>query len=150
MKIKVENDMRPHIVSWLTRNGYYDAHECMIGGYCDVIGCKWGERKGRKKPELLEMICIELKLRDISGVISQAIHNHYHCNLSYCAMPVDFCRRMRDQSVKRFIEAGVGLLAVNNTGEIRTLVYSCYKNQIPHIVFRNRLWAFKLRNRRPK
>jgi hypothetical protein len=143
----VENEMRSAIVKWLNRSGYYDAHECLVGGYCDVIGCQWSERVGRKKPDLLEMICIELKLRDIKGVIAQAKGNHYHANLSYCAMPFDFCRKMQPKSRQKFIDAGIGLLSVfEDIVEIEIL--SDYKNKMPHVVFRDRLWNFKLRNDR--
>ncbi len=141
----IENDMRPAIVNWLQRCGYYDAHECLIGDYCDVIGCMWSERIGRSKPNLLEMICVELKMRDIAGVIYQAKGNHYHCNLSYCAMPLDFCNRMRPKSIERFINAGVGLLSVDGTA-VDIQLFSNYKNKSPDVVFRNRLWNFKLRN----
>lgn len=142
----VENDMRQAIVKWFNRNGYYDAHECMIGGYCDVIGCMWSERVGREKPELLEMICVELKMRDITGVILQARGNHYHCNLSYCAMPADFCGRMKLDSVEKFHTAGVGLLAVEDD-KVELIIYSDYHNDMPDEVFRKRLWNFKLRNK---
>ena len=141
----VENDMRPAIVNWLNRNNYYDAHECMISGYCDVIGCLWGDRIGRKPPTLLEMVCIELKMRDIGDVISQAQSNHYHANLSYCAMPIDICTVMRPQSILKFSHAGVGLLSVDNES-IKIIIYSNYKNKPPHEIFRKRLWAFKLRD----
>ncbi len=139
--------MRQAVASWLNRSGYYDAHECMIGGYCDVIGCMWSKRRGRRKPDLLEMICVELKMRDIAGAISQATGNHYHANLSYCAMPVDFCERMRSQSIQKFIQAGVGLLAVAEN-VVKILIYSEYRNEMPHLIFRNRLWAFKCRNKK--
>ena len=143
----VENDMRQTVVNWLNRNGYYDAHECLVGGHCDVIGCMWSERQGRRKPDLLEMICVELKMRDMVGVIDQAVGNHFHSNLSYCAMPQSFIRRMRPQSVYKFIRAGVGLLSVEKE-QVRVIVYSQYVNKMPHEIYRNRLWNYKLRSDR--
>ena len=142
----VENDMQVAIVKWLNRSGYYDAHECLIGGYCDVVGCIWGDRIGRRKPKLLEMICVELKMKDISGVISQAKGNHYHSNLSFCAMPGEFCQTMRNQSIQNFIDSGVGLLSVEGES-VKIIISSRYKNRTPDVTFRNRLWAFKLRHK---
>ena len=144
-----ENAMRPAIVGWLNRNGYYAAHECLVGGYCDVIGCMWSDRVGRRKPELLEMICVELKMRDIAGVIRQAKGNHYHANLSYCAMPLDFCKKIQKRSIQKFIDANVGLLSVDEH-KVEIVLYSEYKNKTPDIVFRNRLWNFKGRDERRK
>ena len=143
----VENEMRPAIVGWFRRNGYYDAHECLIGGYCDVIGCMWDQRDGRKPPSLLEMICVELKMRRIQEVISQAKGNHYHCNMSFCAMPAGFCERIAQRTRQKFIDACVGLLAVDGKN-VTVEIESTYNNWMPHEVFRKRLWAFKLRNKR--
>ena len=141
----VENDMRPSVVGWLNRNGYYDAHECLIGGYCDVIGCLWDERVGRSIPQLLETIAVELKMRKISEVISQAKGNHYHINLSYCAMPAGFVARMRPQSKKKFRDAGVGLLSVS-IDNVDVDIFSEYRNFEPHPVIARRLWNFKVRH----
>jgi hypothetical protein len=148
-EIMIENEMRPAIVKWLNRNGYYDAHECWVEwqGICDVIGCLWTKRFGRAKPDLLETICIELKMRDIRGVISQSRNNHPSCNLSYCAMPADFCHRMKPDRIQKFIDAGVGLLAVDG-GDVEIIIYSNYNNEIPDERFRNRMWNFKLRDGR--
>lgn len=143
----IENEMRPAIVNWLNRNGYYDGHELLIGGYCDVIGGKFDERVGRRKPDMGEMICVELKMRDIAGVIYQAKGNHHHCNLSYAAMPMDFCLRMMWQSHKKFSDAGVGLLGIIN-GKVLPIHNSRYNNKTPDVHFRDKLWAFKQRTER--
>ena len=147
--ITIEREMRPAIINWLNCNGYEAAYECMVGVWCDVVGSLWSERIGRAKPNLLEMICIELKMRDMTTVIYQAKCNHYHSNLSYCAMPLDFCERMRPRSVQNFVDAGVGLLSVDGES-VKIIIYSNYKNQEPDEVFRNRLWSFKLRHRKAK
>ncbi len=144
-KQMVENDMRPSVVMWLNRNGYYDAHECLIGGYCDIIGCLWEERVGRRIPQLLETIAIELKMRKISEVISQAKGNHYHTNLSYCAMPAGFVERMRLQSKQKFRDAGIGLLSISPCN-VDIEIFSNYKNSEPHPAIARRLWNFKVRH----
>jgi len=143
----VESEMRPAIDEWLNRNGYYAAHECLVGGWCDVIGCMWSERIGRRRPELLEMICVELKMLKISDVIYQAHGNHYHCNLSYCAMPKRTVDRMRAKTIDKFISAKVGLLSVKDY-DVKTIVFSQYRNEQPHTIFRDRLWSFKLRHKK--
>ncbi len=147
----IENDMRPAVIQWLNKAGYSDVHETSIcSGWCDVIGAKWDVRFGRARPNLIEFVCVELKMRDIKGVISQAYENHYECNLSYCAMPADFIERMRPQSRQKFINAGVGLLAVQGD-KIRIEIQSNYNNKIPLKLFKDRFWAFKLRHsRRPE
>lgn len=141
--------MESAVVNWLNRNGYDDVHECMIGGYCDIVGCAWSERIGRRKPDLLEMICVELKLEKIEEVIAQAKGNHYHANLSYCAMPTGLCCRMRRETLEKFWDAGVGLLSVDND-LVQMKIRSRYQNKMPDEIFRNRLWANQLRNRNHK
>lgn len=111
----IENDMRPHIVNWLLRNGYEDAHECQIGGWCDVAGFRFATRVGKPLPALLDVVAVELKMLDVATVISQAVGNQHHVNASYAAMPLDRCNRMRGATLDKFHNAGIGLLAVDGS-----------------------------------
>ena len=138
----------PIVVKHFHSLGYYCVLECMVAGYCDVVACKWSERVGRRKPALLETVAIELKISDIAGVISQAYWNLYHANASYAAMPLDFCRKMRNKSLEAFKDKGVGLLGVNTeTGEVTTIIESKRNPKCVNEFFADRLWGNRLRNR---
>ncbi len=143
-----EKELLPIVERWLRASGYEVARECMIGGWCDVIGSMWGTRHGRARPALLETIAIELKLRDIGCVIAQAKGNHHHTTRSYAAMPLDFCKRMRPSSFAKFTDAGVGLLGVHESGMIEVLISSTRNEQEHDKAIVNRLWSFYLRHRK--
>ena len=87
MKLTTEKLMRPIVVDWLQTEGYYVAHEVMLSGYCDLIGCLWSKHIGRKIPQMLEIMAIELKIKDVKGVLKQAENNCYFADYSYIAMP---------------------------------------------------------------
>lgn len=140
-----EKQLRPIVEKWLEGLGYYVAHECLIGGYCDMIGCGWSKRIGRARPELLETIAVELKITDILGVINQAKGNHYHCTYSYAAMPIGFCKKMRPKSFDKFRRAGVGLFGVGSNS-VTALIESVRKDRQHSKPIKNRLWNFYLRH----
>ncbi len=142
-----EKQLRPIVEVWMSRNGYYVAHECLIGGYCDMIGCRWSERISRARPELSETMAVELKIKDIKGVISQAKGNHYHCTYSYAAMPYDFCLKMQLKSIDEFKQAGVGLLGVGPMA-VTYLIASERKDRKHSDPIKNRLWRYYLRHKR--
>jgi len=142
-----EKDFQPAVEMWLKNLGYRVARECMISGYCDLIGSKWSERIGRKKPQLLETMAVELKVRDMVGVISQAKANHYQCTYSYAAMPLDFCNRMRPQSKNRFEDAGIGLIGVSERGLVKSIITGIRQDRKHHEIIRRRLWSYYLRHR---
>jgi hypothetical protein len=109
----VENDMRPAVVAWLRARGCEIAHEIQYFGYCDVTGIIYAPRTSRRIPKAERVIAVELKLRDISGVLAQAVSNKHFVDESYAAMPAAVCARMRDKSKGHFAAEGVGLLSVD-------------------------------------
>jgi len=149
----LESELRKPVEDWLVKYGYTVAHECMVGGYCDLIGSKWGKRVGKRRPKLNEVMAVELKLRDIKGVIEQAKSNHRHVNKSFAAMPLDFCRRMRMSSRDKFDEAGIGLIGIDvKSGEI--VVFHCSEEKTDRdynsglrTFIKDRLWSFNLRHK---
>lgn len=111
-----ESDMRPAIIDWLNARRCKVLHECVAMGNCDVVGVRFAERHGRRIPPLENLITIELKMRDVAGVIRQAEKHVGVANGSFAAMPLERCQRMRDSTRERFWQAGVGLLAVDAWG----------------------------------
>lgn len=116
--------MRPAVTAWLEASGHTVTYEtmCWCMGYsCDIVGARFAPRTGRAIPPVDSCIAVELKLTDIAGVIHQARSNRAAVRLSYAAMPAEFCRKMRPDSLDKFRAAGVGLLAVDG-GEVTELV----------------------------
>ena len=115
-EIRIENDMRQHVVEWLTSLGMECAHESMVTacGYCDVIGFEFGAQETRRIPRLNRVVSVELKMRDVTRVISQAEGNQPASTRSYAAMPQEFCDRMKTPTCQRFQDAGIGLLGVGH------------------------------------
>lgn len=144
-----EAQLRPVMERYLQSFGYYVAHECMIYGHCDMIGCKWAERVGRAKPELLETVAVELKISDILGVISQAEQNLLACTYSFAAMPLQFCESMRPQSVEKFRLGGVGLYGIDVEKDIVKVIVPSLSIGTEHAqCHKDRLWNFYLRHRK--
>jgi len=143
-----EKILTPIVAEWLQGQGYYVACEVMLCGYCDLIGCKWEERIGRRKPPMQEIIAVELKIKDIRGVLYQGKSNKRVADYSYAAMPLEFCAKMRPQTLDLFKKIGVGLLGVDLVLGVNVII-PAPKNDIKHNpnVCR-RLWSFRLRHRK--
>jgi len=110
----LEKDMREPVFEWLKSKGYDVVCEFRLGHYVDVIGCRFAERQGKKIPDLLYTVAVELKLSDVAGVVRQAHENRMYVHESWAAMPRERLDRMGDRTVKKFAYAGVGLLSVYN------------------------------------
>jgi len=136
-----EKEMRPIVEKWLRDNYYVVAHEILIAGYCDLAGFRFAPRISRRIPELLTVITVELKISDIVWVLRQATANQYHVNSSYVAMPREKCTRMRKQTVDRFRQQGIGLLAVDDNIEV---VVEAVENTTKSIKWMTRkLWRWQ-------
>ena len=90
-------------------------------GQCDVVGVHWGERIGRPIPLMKRVVCVELKLSDVAGVLSQAKRNRFRIGESYAALPQSRVDKMRSKTIDGFAAAGVGLLSVTDS-VVRCLV----------------------------
>ncbi len=77
------------------------------GGFRRVI--KW-------LPLHQDIVTVELKLRDISGVIHQASSNCTMSTESYIGLPASVCNRLRDKRLTEISDKGLGLLLVSNSG----------------------------------
>ncbi len=114
MEPMIERDMRPAVDTWLRGQGCqvvrYESHR-VGAGIVDLIGLRYAPRVGVGIPPA-ELIAVELKMSKIAEVIRQAVLNRYVHDLSWAAMPRDFCDRMRPATLSKVRTAGVGLLAV--------------------------------------
>lgn len=143
-----EKTLRPIVTIWLEQQGYYVAHEIMLGGYCDLTACRWAERVGRGIPAILDIMAVELKVRDISRVLWQAEANRLYADFSYAAMPFGKCELMRVGTLQKFKEKGVGLLGINRRVNI---IVPARKNDIHHNPdICRRLWNYKNRHKGEK
>ena len=147
MKV-TEKALRPVVEAWFQKHGYYVAHEVMLaGGYCDLTGCKWEERIGRRIPKMQEIVAVELKINDVRGVLYQAENNKYVADTSYAAMPINKCARLKLKTLHLFESIGVGLLGVSSLRGV-VIIVPALKNVISHNPNTcRRLWNFKIRHK---
>jgi hypothetical protein len=141
----VENDMRKPIVDWLAADGMEDAHECLLAGYCDVIGFRFHPRTGRPVPPLDCAVAVELKMSNVRQVIMQARWNRPYVNASFAAMPRDRCDRMRPDTLDKFRHAEVGLLAVE-AGQVDVVIPAAWENDGRAARRAKTWWRWHLRN----
>lgn len=115
-RFRKESDMREPVKAWLMDRGYLPAVEFWLtnAGITDIVAGAYAARVGRKIPTLQQVVAVELKLSDVAGVISQATMNRHRCDWSYAAMPIERVEKMRNRTLDKFAEVGVGLLAVGN------------------------------------
>ncbi len=116
----LERDMREAVHAWLSPDGNTEViYEFMMtGGYADMVGILFEKRTGRTIPPVVRATAVELKLTDVAGVIRQAWSHRHSVHASYAAMPKDRCRRMKPETVRRFLGAGIGLLSVGSCVEV--------------------------------
>lgn len=115
MIFRLEKEMTEPVLLWLQAQGYLCVTEMMIIGYCDIVAGRYGLRVGRRRPRLVDVVTVELKLDDIGGVFSQAEANRLRAPIAYAALPATRCQRLRGKTKRKFEEAGIGILSV---GEI--------------------------------
>lgn len=109
-----EKHMRRAVCDWLTGQGLTPVFEVFMGPHtCDFIGVEFDSRNGRRIPPTKRTMAIELKLDDVSGVIKQCKNCLHAVSIAYAAMPASRCLRMRDETIGKFMNAGIGLLSVD-------------------------------------
>jgi hypothetical protein len=143
---KREKEMRPIVTKWLENHGYYVAYEVLVGDcWCDIVGCKWAKRTGRKIPALLEAIAVELKLDNIANVLYEAQGNMRHGGVtqSYAAMPAERIVRMQQKTVRSFEDAGCGLVMVS-PDRVEIIIEASQQSDVDKNLA-CRLWSYKLR-----
>lgn len=100
-----EFDLRKPVCRWLLERGLSPVLECQSLNNCDVVGVKFIERP----LQLVEMVAVELKLKDLAGVLRQCERNDYHSTETWAAMPLEFARKHRES----FVQRGYGLVGIN-------------------------------------
>lgn len=145
-----EKELRPIVQAYLQGAGYFVAHEVMLCGFCDLVGCIWAERIGRRIPAMIEIVSVELKIKDFAGVLYQAKTNKSVVDFSYAAMPWEILNSCREKTINKFRESGIGLFGVDIYCGMKLFV-PAKKNLIVHDpnVLR-RLWNYKIRTGRKK
>ena len=116
-----EKELKPKIVKWLNDNGYEAAHECYNFNNCDVIGFEFYKQQKREIPDIKRIVAIELKVRDILGVLLQCRTHRHNATTVYAAMPESFCKTMTLKSKLKFFEQGIGLLSVGENVKIEVI-----------------------------
>ena len=132
------------VTAWLESQGLQCVYEILVGyaGYCDVVGFSFASRTSRLIPPVERIVAVELKMEKIAEVHRQAKRNHQFVTESYAAMPADFVVRMRPQSIQKFQDSGVGLLAVERA--VGTAVFPKTKKDASDKL-RRKLWRYKLK-----
>lgn len=81
---------------------------------------------------LPEIIAVEVKVQDWRRALDQAMRNSIFTHRTYAAMPVAVANRIKSAPVLQ--KFGVGLLAVENSGEIRVVRRAPYRQP--------RVWSY--------
>jgi hypothetical protein len=110
--------MTPIVDDWVRSRGFVPLHERCVAGYVDIIGVQFYPRQGRSIPPIKDAIAIELKIRDIKGVLRQCVNNRNAGFWSYAAFPEDIINKFRRQSAERFATEGIGILSVPRKGVV--------------------------------
>lgn len=118
----LEKELREPVTKWLQSKGYDVVVEFLLGHFVDMIGCKFGERIGRRIPPLIYTVSVELKLYDVGGVILQARNNRLFVNESWAAMPENRISKMVEKSFLKFGRTQIGLLSVKNGGRVCEII----------------------------
>lgn len=138
-----EKDIEPAVRSWLTARNLMIAHEVMLGGYCDLVGFRFGDRPDRRIPNLDIVVAVELKIRDIACVIRQARGNR-SANESWAAMPAEKVYKMRKTSIQAFKDEGIGLLSTDGLGA-RVIIEAIARIDAGNDRLRRNLWRWQKR-----
>lgn len=117
----LERELRKPVADWMRAQNLQPVVEMVTSHIADMIGIEYAERVGRKRPEAIRVVSVELKLLDIAGVIRQASTNRLYTDASFAAMPVEIVERMLPKTIGKFRAAGVGLLAVDGD-EVRVVI----------------------------
>ena len=105
---RVEAELVEPLATWLTDAGYrVDAEIPILGRRADLVGAREGD-----------LVAIELKMRDWSAALRQAIAYQLAANSAWVAMPLAGASLAYRQRW-RFEGEGVGLLAVDDHGNVR-------------------------------
>ncbi len=132
-----EREMRVAVTAYLEALDYAVGYELLPGepGYrCDVVGVRFYPRRGRAIPVLGHVAAVELKCKDVAGVIAQGTRDGGWADHSWAAMPAHRVKAMRPATLERFVIAGVGLLAVDvgrNTVRVVELPRCQYHRRAP-------------------
>lgn len=138
--IKVERDMRAPVIRYVEAMGFKVVCEMWFSdGICDIIAAKFGDRPNRFIPPLESCIAIELKMTDIAGVLRQSIANQYKAIGSYAVMPKTVIDKMRVYSFDKFSKASVGLLSVDEEGEVVEVIRPTKGHKTPDVE-RKKIW----------
>lgn len=135
--------MRPLVSDWVSQQTLRPVYETQLYHIADIVGVRFVPRIKREMPELERLVSVELKLFDITGVISQCRNNQYFTNASWAAMPDTTIARMRRGTLAQFTDNGIGLLAVGDAVEI---VIPAVEKEMPTCprmqMFRRKFWRY--------
>ena len=114
MALCMEGALRAPVINWMISRCMEPVFEAVAN--IDMLGVRWLPRTGRSVPDIEYVDAVELKLEELSGVLRQAVNNCYRAHRSWCAMPHARIARMKDASIQKFRDAGVGLLSCARYG----------------------------------
>jgi hypothetical protein len=96
-----EFDLRIPVANWIISRGLFPILEVHSLNACDFVGISITAKK------IDRMIAVELKLKDVTGVIEQCLHHMTRTSETWAAMPA-----LTHDNELRFSKLGIGLLVV--------------------------------------
>lgn len=115
---KLEKELRPIVTDWIWKRGMHAVDEFNIWHPVDLVGVAFGPRPNRRIPSVTQCTAVELKLHDVATVVWQSAQHRGHVNETFAAMPAGRIDRMKPETLDKFRNAEVGLLAVSTTVEV--------------------------------
>lgn len=102
----IEFELRIPVAKWLLSRGLSPIVELRCLNNCDLVGARF-----EKNPtKLVELVAVELKLKNVTEVIRQCEHHEGRpVTETWAAMPPE----VANKNSRRFDVAGLGLLAVS-------------------------------------
>ena len=137
-----EFDLRKPVCLWLDSLGYTPLLECWSCNQCDIVGVKFGDKV------LTDVVCVELKLRDVAGVVRQLDSHVFRSRLTYAAFPAAIAGRVADG---HFRATSHGLLSVDSVDVVILKESSEHDGWRPTMTYRNAVrrrgqWRERLKN----
>jgi hypothetical protein len=114
-----EFTMRRPAARWLLSRGYSPVLECQSLRNCDLVGVKFEQHPIR----LVEMISLELKRKDVAGVLSQCRSHLHFATETWAGLPLAIGRR----NAEKFASIGIGVLGFD--GDAVCVVVSAARHE---------------------
>jgi len=137
-----ESEMRLKVVALLHAEGLEVCHESNKLNNCDLVGFEFEPRVGRSVPKVKRVWAIEMKVSYYLDVLGQAMRHQPRVNKSFAAMPSYVLEKARPQTIARFTEQGIGMIAVSEGAA--WVAWDAVERSVPLRRYKKTFWRHHL------